>query len=377
MVLSLLVGGCGNKLPGPVTLQLGPRITGITVPVDLNAGATFTFGVTTSGPPVVTYSWEFDGGAAPNTSTAVSPTVTLINPSTTDSATYTVTVMVTDADNRSDTETAEYTVGRTLNQSPSFVGAIGFAAAVNVGTVTFTIADPDDDDVAVTLELTAGTDLDLDVTAIDAGAGNYGPFEATLTNMTPDDIDFTLLITLDDDVNDPVTGELVDTVPGLSLIADAIYMFAPASVNVGDTFKVVVYASAPVNTVGYIDSIEIVYPAGFAPVTTSWNLGAVGGDTWAKDGNFWAASTDTLFEVATNLFFLGDTVAVNMSPMGASPAGVAAGTTGPLFSFDFTANAAGVQTLSFVHGGTHYLLTDGATTAYFDGGEFGLDVTVN
>jgi len=374
--MSLLVGACGNKLPGPVKLQLGPRITGITYPTaaEYNAGDTFTFSVTTTGPAVVSYLWTFGGGAVPDTSTAANPTVTLVNPSTTADATYTVTVTVTDADNRSDTETAQYSVGPTLNQAPVFVDPAVPATGLG-STFNFTINDADGDDVAITLALTAGEGLGLAPTAIDAGAGNYGPFTVTLTNMSPDDIAYTVTITLDDGVNAAVSGTFSGTAEGFPTEADTIYVFAPSSVNVGDTFQVLCYASEPAQVVGYLNSVEIAYSAGLAPDSNSWNLGAPGGAQWEKDGSFWAASTDSLLEIGGGNFFLGPTVAVNVSPLGTPPNGVPAGTSGPLFNFMMEATAAGEQTLTFVHAGTNYLLPD--TTMVYFANEVGATITVN
>ena len=62
----------------PFTLDITgtPQITAVT-PLGGEEGALVTFGATVSGPGTLTYAWDFGGGAAPNTSAAVAPQVTL------------------------------------------------------------------------------------------------------------------------------------------------------------------------------------------------------------------------------------------------------------------------------------------------------------
>ncbi|HYE79708.1 MAG TPA: PKD domain-containing protein, partial [bacterium] len=55
-----------------------PNITGVTPnPPNGNAGASLTFAATNTGGAVTNWSWNFGGGASPNTSTAAGPVVTL------------------------------------------------------------------------------------------------------------------------------------------------------------------------------------------------------------------------------------------------------------------------------------------------------------
>ncbi|MCG3152663.1 MAG: hypothetical protein GEEBNDBF_01965 [bacterium] len=58
--------------PGPAT----PNITAVT-PLSGQTASTPTFSATNTGDPATSWSWNFGGGATPNTSTAANPTVTL------------------------------------------------------------------------------------------------------------------------------------------------------------------------------------------------------------------------------------------------------------------------------------------------------------
>lgn len=60
----------------PATASLPPDLTAVT-PLTGNQGASTLFSATNGGGPVVSWSWNFGGGATPNTSTSATPTVTL------------------------------------------------------------------------------------------------------------------------------------------------------------------------------------------------------------------------------------------------------------------------------------------------------------
>lgn len=375
LVLGLLVA-CGSRLPGPRTIILGPRVTSVTTPTDLNAGDSWTFVATVTGSPVTGWNWNFDGGATPNTSTAMSPTVVLVNPSTTDDATYNASVTVVDADARSYTYNFTFTVGETLNQAPVFVGL----PASITGDFTFSINDLDGDDVAIALTLVSGN-VAVSPLTIAATSANYGPFNISVSNMGVEDEVVSIDISLDDGINDPVVDNVGGTVAGVDLDPDGIYILAPASVNVGDTFTVTVYASAVPNELLQLSSIMFNYGGDDAtradyanwPLTVdpdSWDLGAVNdagvAPSWTKDGSFWEAYTPPVFVIGARLFSWDDynpdpalvdtpwaNISVNVST-GAVAGGAPIGSSGPLFNINFTANAVGPVDLTFVEADTYY-----------------------
>jgi len=381
MVLSILVTACGSRRPGPVSIQLGPRISGVDVPdpaVNFG-GEAFTFGVTVTGPPAVAWAWDFGGGAVPDTSTSSAPVVTLVNPSTEDNASYSGTVTVWDADSRYDEMDFDYTVGPMQNQSPEFVAGPAFATTGNTATVTFEIVDGDDEDVTITLALTTTGSVSMSDTVINASLGDYGPFVVTLTNGSFDPADVTVDITLDDGT-DTTDGAVSGTIAGLMPDNPDTILVVPTAteVAVGETFGITVYLYQIANAVGYFNSIEIDYggDAGIlTPDETSWNLGAPGGGELDKDGAFWEAFPDSLLPVGGSMFWLGDTLSVNVSALGSPPTGAPAGAGGPLFYAEFTANAIGTVDMQFVHDGTYYSGPD--TTQHFFTHEVGTTITVS
>lgn len=369
LVLGLVVS-CGSRLPGPRTIILGPRVTSVTTPSGLNAGDTFTFVATVTGSAVTSWSWVFGGGANPNTSTLESPTVVLVNPSTTDAATYDASVTVMDAEGRSYTYNFTFTVERTLNQPPVFVDL----PASITGNFSFSIDDPDGDDVAITLTLVSGN-VTVSPLTIAATAANYGPFNITVSNAGVADEVVSIDISLDDGNNAAVTDNVGGTVAGVTLDPDTIYIVPSAdTVNVGDNVTIVVYVGAIANPLAYLTSCEIDYGDNWTPDETSWNLGAPGGAELDKDG-FWAALPDSLLPVGGSMFWLGENLAVNVSALGSPPSGAPAGSSGAFFSATFAAAAAGTGTFDFVHTGTYYAEPDG--TEHFFTAEVNATVTIN
>ena len=373
LALSLLVSACGSKLRGWDIIQLGPRISGVTAPTSANhAGENFTFAVQTTGPTVVAWDWDFAGGALPATATTATPTVVLVNPSTTTDATYNGSVTVTDADNRSDTIDFTYVVGMTLNQDPEFVGL----PASITGNFSFGVTDADGDPVTITLALTSGSGVTINPTTINA-TSPYGTYDITVSNDGVDPVDIVIGITLNDGVNDDVVGSVSGTIPGIDLDPNGIYVIAPASVNVGDDFTVTVYASSLEFPLAYLSSVVLDYGGDEATRPNyadwlltvnpdSWNLGAAGGDAWAKDGTLWDAYTSSLLAIGARLFSWDDintntpwaNISVNVSGLGAPPNGAPAGASGPLFNIAFHANAAGSVNFSFVDADTYYAEPD-------------------
>lgn len=367
LALSLLVSACGSKLRGWDKVQLGPRITGVTAPTAANnAGTNFTFAVQTTGPAVVAWDWTFGGGATPGAATTATPTVVLVNPSTTTDATYNGSITVTDADNRSDSFDFTYVVGRTLNQSPVFVG---LPASID-GNFSFSIDDADGDPVTITLALTSGTGVMISPTTINATSADYGPFNITVTNTGVEDAAITIGITLNDGVNPDVVDDVSGTIAGIALPDNSIVLVPSATtVNAGDTFMVTVYAGNLDYALGYLNSVDFTFSANVAPDTASFNVGSAGGAMAFKDG-FWSAVTDPVFPPADVLFFMTPGhVQVNISLLATAPAtqpvGAPVGHSGALFNVMFTANTAGVCDLEFVPAGTNYFDPTGVPTYEF------------
>lgn len=381
VVLSMLVTACGSRRPGPVLIQLGPRISGVDVPdpaVNFG-GEAFTFGVTTTGPAVVAWEWDFGGGAVPDVSTSSAPVVTLVNTDTVNNASYSGTVTVWDADSRYDEMDFDYEVGPMQNQIPEFTDGPTFATAGNTATVTFTIDDADGDDVTITLALTAPGSVGMSDDVINASVGDYGPFVVTLTNGSFDSADVTVDITLDDGTN-TFDGSAGGTIAGITPENPNSIIVVPSSTNVavGETFAVSVYVYDLTFAAAYFNSIFLAYGTGLAPVGGTWNLGAVGGGAWDKDGSYWEAFPDTVLAVGDALFLTIEpgAVVVNCSAQGAGPAGTPVGAGGPLFNFEMTANTAGTWDLTFTSASTYYTEPDGSTQHFFDD-EVGATITVS
>ncbi len=375
LVLGLLVS-CGSRLPGPRTIILGPRVASVTTPSGLNAGDSFTFVATVSGSPIITWSWNFDGGATPNTSTAMSPTVVLVNPSTTDSADYNASVTVADADGRSYTYNFTFTVGETLNQAPVFVGL----PASITGNFTFSINDADGDDVTIALTLVSG-DVTVSPLTIAATSANYGPFDISVSNAGVEDQDVTIDIALNDGHHDDVVDTVTGTVAGVVLDADTIYIVPSAdTVNVGDTVTIVVYVGALPNRLSYLSSCDIIFSDNLTPVAGSWNLGAPGGLAWDKDG-FWNALPTPILGAGEALFFAPPHLTVGANELGDAPdytkVGTDPGSSGALFNAQLTAAAAGEGTFTFVQDNTFYYGPEGTTTKIFFGAYVDATVTIN
>ncbi len=116
---ALTVTGNGNP---PVIGSVSPQegITGTNV--------TFTSDVTGAAP--FSYSWNFGGGATPNTSSAASPTVTLGAPGS-----YSASLTVTNADG---SDTYGFPVTVTISGNPPVIGSVSPTEGITATNATFT-----------------------------------------------------------------------------------------------------------------------------------------------------------------------------------------------------------------------------------------------
>jgi hypothetical protein len=128
----LLCAGCGHGLAtsGP-WFSPGPSNISISAPVDMHGNTTSNWTVAwTSDKAPFTVAWNFGDGATPNTVEGTATTlthatiVTMVNPSATEPAHYTVTVTIIDAKAHSKSATLDYTVGPALHASlvPVIIG---------------------------------------------------------------------------------------------------------------------------------------------------------------------------------------------------------------------------------------------------------------
>jgi hypothetical protein len=185
-------------------------------------------------------------------------------------------------------------------------------------------------------------------------------------------------ITLDDGT-ETTDGSAGGTVTGITPDTSNSIIAVPSSTNVavGDTFTVIVYVYDLTSPAAYFNSIFLTYGDGLSPVSGTWNLGAVGGAEWDKDGSYWEGFPDALLPVNPGFLTLEPgAVVVNASAQGAGPTGSAVGAGGPLFNFQMTADTAGSYDLTFTTASTYYTEPDGSTQHSFDD-EVGATITVS
>ncbi len=351
----------------PLIVRVGPEIEKIATPSGLWAGDSFTFSAEINGSPVVSWDWDFGGGAHPNTSTKEKPTVILVNPSPVKDAEYTCALTVTDAQGNSDTTSTTYWVGYGCEPPPVFVGL----PASITGNFSFSIHDVDGDDVLITIEVVQG-DVTVEPTVIYATSANYGPFYITVTNNGVDEQSVELEITLDNGwstVVDSVSG----TVSGRYLDPDTIYLIPDSGkLSCGEAVRVVVYTGGLPDPVGQFDSIRLVAGEGLEPVSYSFNLGVPGGLPYEKDGLFNQTPDNvTALDLTPEQPYSGF---VEWAIVMTSP-GIPAGTAGPIFNLEYRAVEPGTWSITFDPEYTAYIEPDGMTRHSFTAYE-GCEVVV-
>ena len=358
----------------PRDIVVGPSILSVDVPSSIvyrDADA-FTFSAETQGSPVIAWAWDFGGGANPNTSNLPAPTVTLVNYSTMDSASYVCTLTVTDADGNANTVQVEYQVGRGYGPEISFADGPTLCRG-NPATVVFAIDNPDDDWITVTIELLEGDGVTIEPTTMEVF--DYGPYEVTVTNHMLWDAYVTIGITLDNgyfQTCDQATGIVYGIHPEPGSIA---IQPVTATVSVGEAVLVEVYAFDILYPVAYFNYIALTKCDGLRVLWESWNLGTPGGDTWEKDGWFWDSFPDPIRIPEYTFFMLPDTPEWSICADGSNPVGAPPGTSGPIFNVQFIAVEPGTWLIGFVPENTHYLEPDGETQHVFTD-YLGCEVTV-
>ena len=380
VAVALLIAAvsCDTKNVGGNLPTWGPIITGVNFPAAMNGAADATWTVSfTSGTAPYTISMNLGGGATNNVpagTPAVSPftqVFTMVNASTTDNATYTYTVTVTDSRGFSGTATGSFTVGPMLNQAPVIDSAI---YTEGTRTLAVTVSDPDDGET-LTVNI-AGVDAPISVDAASKAAAATGPLVANFVFSSSDpfaDASDSVDVTVNDGDADSAVTAVTITVPGIVLAADTLYAIPlNTSVATGENCLVVVATGDPANPFQYVNGVGLTI-ASDADKTDSFNIGVPGGGAGDVDG-FWTTMNPGggfllppfNFIVATDIGGGLERWDFNVTPIGG--ADVAAGE-GALFNFTFTFGSAGTKTFGFqeVSGVKRTYYSDGASTEYFWG----------
>ncbi len=361
-VAGIVASACGNKLPGPGEIRLGPSITlGALPTADNHDGDSFTFTATITGSGTISWSWSFGGGAVPDTASGsgggdISVTVTLFNDSLTDDATYNGSITASDQFGER-TVDFTYVVGERLNQPPVIE-----SATYSAGTITVVASDPDGDPLTYTYEVTSG-----DVVVTESGA------TATVT-VAPDvafpfgDFPFTVRVSVTDGKGGEDSADVTDTLSVATPPDNAIWMvFDRTSANVGDTIGVTVWGINLANEFRYLNSVHIQFDNNLGYVTGSFDPGDPGGG-WSTLDGIWALlsgvgillpSSDGLFgpypvtytedgTSFTNRSYIEANISPTPETAGVDPTPAPAGSTAALFYFEFTADSSGEALVRFV-----------------------------
>lgn len=360
-VASVIGSACGNKLPPPYGLNLGPGIQLGAVPTAQNhAGESFTFTATITGAAPFSWSWNFGGGAEPNTASGTtstsggtaSVTVILVNPSLTEDKSYTGSITATDSAGRSTTRSFDFVVGKTLNRPPTITD-ISFSG----NTLTVTASDPDGDPLTYTATIVSGN-----VTI----SGTGPTFTVSATGFG--DFPFTVSVTVSDGKGGEDTEEASFVLSLPTPPDNAIWMVLDkTTVSVGDTINVEVWGYNLTNAFKQV-SVHIQWDNNIDMVAGSFDVGVPGGD-WAIDGIWdlleneggllpggaleqFIGPFNVDYTVGgqsfTNKRYMQAGIAPFPAQEGVDITPIPAGSTGVIFNFQFEAKSAGTATIKFI-----------------------------
>lgn len=290
MVLVLAVS-CDTKNIGiPIGPERGP-VPVVTVPAGMNGGANADWSVAWQGGTApYTIAMAMGGGATdvPAGTVAVSPfaqTFMMVNPSTTDPATYTYVVTVTDVDGFFGVATAQYTVGPTLNIAPT-IDDLAYAA----GTLTVTVSDVDEaGTLSVGVEVPAGMTVDAatkDASQVSGATATFTLGAAVALDGASGDV----VVTVTDSAGGTDSDTIAVTIAGmvLDMPAGALGAFAMSSAGTvgGDPVTIVIITgdldgAEPFN---FCDGVGFTVNQGADYAAGTFNIGAVGGNADAPDG---------------------------------------------------------------------------------------------
>jgi hypothetical protein len=320
----------------------------ITVPTGLFAQNNGDFSVSwTSGQAPYTISWNFGGGADPNTVgpvAATSPNSQTVLFNNNAGGTFTVTVTVTDSLGQSGSGSASYTYGVLQNQPPTIDSVTGDGTA----SITVTASDPDGGNITISVTNPAGLTANQASAVVASGGSADFSFSAD---------DFfaggsgTTDITADDGAGGTDTASASIVAPAIVLAADTLYAIPlVSSAGAADTVTIVVATGVPANPFQFMNGCRVTAPTGFDYVATTFNVGVPGGGAGDVDG-FWSGMNPgggfllppDNFIVGTDLGGGSTGIDFNVTPIGGSDV-----TTdeGALFNFGATFSA-GTNTLGF------------------------------
>jgi len=380
IALALLQASCDTRHVSASQLpNRGPLVT-VTVPASMNAGADAIWTVTwTQGTAPFTIAMDMGGGTTENVpagTPAQSPYTfefIMLSPSTTDPATNTFTVTVTDAVGLLGTATGSYTVGSPPPSTPVIESAV-YTEETRILLVT--VSDWIDDSTLV-VDVTVPQGLLVDGTT--KVASRTGPLTASFLWSAADILagaSGTTTVTVSGPNGGTATTDVQITVPPVTLAPDTLYAVpAPTAAAISEAVTVTVLTGVPAHPLQFVNGIGLTIEADAEKVAWSFNIGTVDQAPfgWYGDG-YWTAMAPSggfllppdNFIVATDIGDGRERWDFNCTPIGGSDQTTASGA---LFNYQFTFLAPGLKTFGFevVHGVNRTYYSDGSTTEYFWG----------
>lgn len=354
--------GCDTKNIGGNVYPPRAAVVFVTVPAGMNGGAEFPWTVTwtTSNVPF-TIEMDMGGGTTadvPEGTPAVSPfaqTFTMVNPSTTEDATCTYTVIITDAYGQSGVATGTYIVGPIPNEAPS-IDDISYAD----GVLTVTVSDRDESGaLSVDVELPEGMLVDAtpkDAAQVSGATATFNLGAADVFAGASGDV----MVTVTDSLGATDTDTITVIIYGINqqVPAGALWAVAmsPTATVGGDPVTVVILtgdlpADAPFN---YCDGVGFTINEGADYARYSYNYGAPGG-AWDEMDGIWG----TMSPIPTGFIWSMDMIAwtpldddptMGRIDLWASPyvgSGITDVTDGAILNFGLEFSEPGVYTLGF------------------------------
>ena len=358
----IILAGCGPKNVGNRPLPTrGPVVT-VIVPANMNGGWSSIWGFSwTDSIPPYTISIDMGGGAMPNevlqadVTSPFSYSFTMLSPSMTDSASYTVTVTVIGGAGLGRPTEFAYTVSFGHPLGPPSIDDVTF----DNGILRVYVSDPDGDRVWVTLQVPTGLSIGPGATqpavrsfTVEAVEG-VAEFRLWTTNLFAGYSGNVTIIAMTEDEywwSDSV--EFYVPIPGIPLAPDTIYAIPLSGASsVGANVGIVVVTGVPANPFQFMNGVGLTVNDDADYVSGTFNAGAVGGAAGDIDG-IWSAINPAggillapdSFIVATDIGGGRERWDFNLTPIGGSDQTTASG---ELFNFEFTFSAAGTKTLGF------------------------------
>jgi len=280
ILIGLLLAGCRTA-----NTPDEPQIF-MTIPQNMAGGVDATWTVTWDafGTPPYTIAMTMGGGTTADVAAGTAATspfsqmFTMVNASTTAAATYTYTVIITDAAAATLTASDTYTVGATAvtNDAPS-IDDVDFTN----GVLTVTVSDTDGDALTVTITEPTGLSADAVSKAAVSGVAEFNIYADDILAGASGDT----TITVDDGNGGTDTMTFTLTIDAISISADtlaAIPLVTAATTD--DTVTIVVVSGDFANPFRYMNGCGITMEDGPEYVLESFNIGEPGGAQKDFDG---------------------------------------------------------------------------------------------